>query len=357
MNYILFDDLPTRTSLLPLTHLRPVADIRVGICKISEKWERVLGTTLSFYTVEYLSGKYTCTMEEDNVFINGAVCPDELLVQEIQSLEKEEILFSEDQIIAVRARRFDPSLKREDRLSDRKSRKWKNPVTIIDKPWKIFQHNAVELKKDFIRLTRGRKSAGISDKATVVYGEENVFVEEGVSIKSAVIDAENGPVYLGKHSVVHPGAVIRGSFALLEYSQVSMGAKMRGDTTVGPHSKVGGEVANSVIFGYSNKSHEGYLGNSVIAEWCNLGADTNTSNMKNDYGPIKLWDYNKERFTDTGIMFCGLIMGDHSKTGINTMFNSGTSVGVSCNITGSGYPRAFIPSFSKGGPSGYSTWT
>jgi UDP-N-acetylglucosamine diphosphorylase/glucosamine-1-phosphate N-acetyltransferase len=228
---------------------------------------------------------------------------------------------------------------------------------LLQKTWHIFQFNAAEIRKDFILLTAGRKSQPIQDPHTRCYGEHQIFIEEGVQIRAAILNAEGGPIYLGKNSEVQEGALIRGPFALCEGSTVNMGAKLRGDTTIGPYSKVGGEVSNSVIMGYSNKGHDGFLGNSVIGEWCNLGADTNTSNLKNNYAPVKLWDYTKGGFANTGLQFCGLMMGDHSKCGINTMFNTGTVIGVGANVFGDGFPRNFIPSFAWGGAAGFSTFT
>lgn len=232
----------------------------------------------------------------------------------------------------------------------------KEPL-LLQKTWNIFQFNGAQIKEDFALLTNGRKSHAVGDPHTIVYNPDQIFIEDGVKIRAAVLNAESGPIYLGRNSEIQEGAVIRGPFALGEFSTVNMGAKLRGDTTVGPHCKVGGEISNSVIFGYSNKGHEGFLGNSVLGEWCNLGADTNTSNLKNNYAPVKLWDYTKGGFANTGLQFCGLMMGDHSKCGINTMFNTGTVVGVGANVFGDGYPRNFIPSFSWGGAAGFSTFT
>ncbi|NJM24586.1 MAG: glucose-1-phosphate thymidylyltransferase, partial [Bacteroidia bacterium] len=229
-------------------------------------------------------------------------------------------------------------------------------VTVIDRPWKIFQMNGAQLRADFKLITQGRKSAGISDRHTIVYGEENLFVEEGVYVRGALINAEPGPVYLGKNSIVQEGALIRGAFALCEGGHVNMGAKMRGDTTVGPFSKVGGEVSASVLFAYSNKAHDGFLGCSVLGEWCNMGADSNTSNLKNNYDQVKLWSHVTEHFESTGLQFCGLMMGDHSKCAINTMFNTGTVVDVSANVFGEGFVRNYIPSFAWGGTGGFSTY-
>lgn len=351
MNIILFDDPAIRESLLPLTFTRPVADIRVGILTITEKWEKWLNTSASFKTAKHLEEKYPYFSKEENIFINGAVCPNEQLLLAIKSLNMSEQLIANDQLIAARC-----SEAQFDEPSQLKQIKYEGDITVISQPWHIFKQNAAQIQADFDLLTHDRASEDVIDKHTVIYGEENLFVEEGASIHAAIINAENGPVYIGKNAVVHPGAIINGSFALCEGSHVNMGAKIKGDSTIGPYCKVGGEVSNSVIFGYSNKAHDGFLGNSVLGEWCNLGADTNTSNLKNNYATVKIWDYASGRFKDTGEMFCGLIMGDHSKCGINTMFNTGTVVGVSANIFGAGFPRNFIPSFSWGGATGFTTY-
>jgi UDP-N-acetylglucosamine diphosphorylase/glucosamine-1-phosphate N-acetyltransferase len=280
--------------------------------------------------------------------VNGAVCPTKELADAVRALPPGYFLVKGMLLIAA--------YKPEQEMSSRNTVEFTGDITVIDKTWKIFFENARQIKADFPLVTTGRRSAGISDKHTVVYGEENLFVEEGVNIKAAIINAETGPVYLGKNSIVQEGAIIRGSFALCEGGHVNMGAKMRGDTTVGPFSKVGGEVSVSVIFGYSNKAHDGFMGCSVLGEWCNIGADTNTSNLKNNYEPIKLWNHAAQEFESTGLMFCGLMMGDHSKCGINTMFNTGTVVDVSANVFGEGFPRNYIPSFTWGGASGTTTY-
>jgi UDP-N-acetylglucosamine diphosphorylase/glucosamine-1-phosphate N-acetyltransferase len=346
MNLILFDEPTTRVNLLPFTFTRPVAEIRIGIVTLREKWEKHFQTTSSSLTESYLQKKYPVKETTDNWLVNGALCPDEKLASAIESLALGQTLVQGNTVLASRSETASmPMLKNV--------KEYTEPVTIIDQPWKIFQHNAAQIKSDFALLTKGRASAGITDKHTIVYGAENIFVEEGVDIKAAVLNAESGPIYLGKNSVVQEGSLIKGSFALCEGATVNMGAKMRGDSTIGPFCKVGGEVSNSVLFGYSNKGHDGFLGNSVLGEWCNLGADTNTSNLKNNYDQVKLWSYSKRGFVNTGQQFCGLMMGDHSKCGINTMFNTGTMVGVSANVFGDGYPRNFIPSFSWGGAAGF----
>lgn len=351
MNLVLFDDPGTRTNLLPFTYTRPISKIRVGILTIQEKWEKRLGTTASFLTESYLQKKYPAKAAFDNLFINAAWCPDDKAIEHIKVLMQGEILVKDNVILAWKS--SDMSLPD---LAKSAPKVISADITLIDQPWKIFQHNAAQIRLDFNLITAGRRSADVQDKHTIVYGEQNIFVEEGVHIRAAVLNAEDGPIYLGKNSVVQEGALIKGPFALCEGSTVNMGGKMRGDSTIGPHSKVGGEVSNSVIFGYSNKGHDGFIGNTVIGEWCNLGADTNTSNLKNNYENVKLWSYGKGGFADTGLQFCGLMMGDHSKCGINTMFNTGTVVGVSANIFGDGFPRNFVPSFAWGGANGFTTF-
>lgn len=347
MNLILFDDPVIRTALLPFTYTRPVAAMRVGILTIAEKWEKWLGTKASFQTVDYLQKKFPAVSTTDNLMLNGAICPDEKLVQALHALPPRHFLVQGQRLIAA----YRP----EGEMSPANTLEYHEPLTIIDQTWSIFRENASQLKVDYKIITAGRRSAPIEDKHTIVYGTD-VFLEEGVYIRAAVLNAETGPIYLGKNSIVQEGALIRGSFALGEGSHVNMGAKLRGDTTVGPFSKIGGEVSNSVIFGYSNKGHDGFLGNSVLGEWCNLGADTNTSNLKNNYDTTRLYSHATGRFENTGLQFCGLMMGDHSKAGINTMFNTATVVDVCSNIFGEGYPRNYVTSFAWGGASGFITY-
>jgi UDP-N-acetylglucosamine diphosphorylase/glucosamine-1-phosphate N-acetyltransferase len=352
-NLILFDDPTIRGSLLPFTFTRPVADIRVGILKISEKWEKYTGHSAGFFTQEYLSAKFS-KKNSPSLFINGALLPDPQVWNAIRSLQSGEALWKGNQLLALQMDK--PELFGIEIAKNKYPVSYEGEVVLIQKTWHIFQFNAAEIKKDYDLITADRISQPVGDSHTIVYAPENIFIEAGAKIKAAVLNAEGGPIYIGKNTEIQEGSLIRGPFALCEGSTVNMGAKLRGDTTVGPYSKVGGEISNSVIFGYSNKGHEGFLGNSVIGEWCNLGADTNTSNLKNNYAPVKLWDYTKGGFANTGLQFCGLMMGDHSKCGINTMFNTGTVVGVGANIFGDGYPRNFIPSFAWGGASGFSTF-
>lgn len=351
-NLLLFDDPAIRGSLLPFTFTRPVADIRIGILKISEKWAKSTGSSISFLTQDYLQKKFSRGFKP-TLAINGAWLPPKEVNEILQKLGKDQALYFGKILLAVHLNGEDKNL---DFAKEKENIQADFEPVLLQKTWNIFEYNGSEIKKDFDLLTAGRISAPITDPFTRVYAPENIFIEEGVQIRAAILNAENGPIYLGKNSEIQEGALIRGPIAICEGSTINMGAKLRGDTTVGPHSKVGGEVSNSVIFGYSNKGHEGFLGNSVIGEWCNLGADSNTSNLKNNYATVKLWDYTKGGFSNTGLQFCGLMMGDHSKCGINTMFNTGTVVGVGANIFGDGYPRNFIPSFAWGGAAGFSTF-
>ena len=350
MNLIAFDDPLLVEELYPFTLTRPISEIRVGMLTLTEKWEKYLGAKASFLTRPYLSEKYPLRSTPDNLLVNGAVCPTAQLAQAIADLKENHALLKEGILIAARSNKaLLPT-------SGFQEIEYEGNVTRIDQVWKIFYHNGAEIRSDFELVTKGRLSCPVIDPHTVVYEAEQIFLEEGVEMKAAILNAESGPIYLGKNAQVQEGAIIRGPFALGEGAQVNMGAKIRGDTTIGPYAKVGGEVSNAVIFGYSNKSHDGFLGNSVIGEWCNLGADTNTSNLKNNYEHVKIWNYAKGGFKDTGLQFCGLMMGDHSKCGINTMFNTGTVVGVGSNIFGDGFPRTFIPSFAWGGAAGFTTF-
>ena len=341
MNYILFDDQNIRPALLPLTFTRPVCEIRIGIQTISEKWNDCLKTKVSFQTQDYLQIKYPMNLAEDNIFINGAICPNPELVEVIEHLPVNSILTQGTEVIAYRSKQYNPAVDVFE-----KTLVYEGKIVILKRLTDIFTHNGEEIKADFERITRGRISQPITDKFTAFYNESQIFIEEGADIKAAVLDATNGCIYVGKDVRIQAGAMIQGPFAICEHSVVNMGAKMRPNTTIGPFCKVGGEISNSVLFGNANKGHEGFMGNAVIGEWCNWGADTNNSNLKNDYSKVDLWSYITNRFENTGIQFAGLIMGDHSKCGINTMFNTGTVVGVNCNIFGADFQPRHIPSFS-----------
>lgn len=342
------EDEKSRVKFFPLTYTRPIADLRVGILKLSEKWGIHLNfNEFSFHTQPYLSGKFRAIEPTiGDVWIFNGVLPSVRLVEMVRNLNEGEGLFEADNPIAIKSRTG---------LTDQIKRIQIEGIDIIEYPWDIFRMIAQEIQYDFDRITMGKRSESIEDPHTVTYGEQ-IFVEKGVTIKSAILNSEKGPIYLGEGSVVSEGAIIQGPFSLGEQSTVSIGAKIRGGTSVGPYCKIGGEVSNSSLQGFSNKGHDGFLGNSVLGEWCNLGADTNNSNLKNNYENVKMWDFESGGFRDTGMQFCGLIMGDHSKCGINTMFNTGTTVGVSANIFGEGFPRNIIPSFAWGGSKGFSTY-
>jgi UDP-N-acetylglucosamine diphosphorylase/glucosamine-1-phosphate N-acetyltransferase len=350
MNYVLFDE-ARRDNLLPLTFMRPVADIRFGILTIREKWEYYLNAKTSTLTETYLSRKFPLIKEKENIIINGAICPNRELIREIGQLNPGEVLVKGETVVAMHVGESDF----EKPTGQSKEIEISTGYLDINNTWDIYSRNAQAIKEDFELVVTGRKSAPVPEHCIAI-NPGNIFIEEGAQILASTLNATDGPIYIGKDAVVMEGSNIRGPFALCNNATVKMGAKIYGGTTIGPHSKVGGEINNSVIFGYSNKAHDGFMGHSVIAEWCNLGADTNTSNLKNTYDNVKIWNYPDEAFIDTGLQFCGLIMGDHSKCGINTMFNTATVVGVSSNIFGSGYQRNFVSSFKWGGVAGFSTF-
>ena len=354
MNYILFDD-NSRVNLLPLTFTRPVAEIRIGILTIREKWEKYLNASVSFKTEEYLSKKFALKIlaSKENMWINGSVCPSKNMLKEIKALKPKYQLVSDNRIIAYNSGKENVDIKivaETFTKIDSNAQLFK-----VENLWDIFSKNGKAIEEDFELITKGRKSQKLS-KTNQVIGAKSIFVEKGAKVECTILNASVGRIYIGKDAEIMEGSIVRGPFALCEYSVLKLGAKIYGPTTIGPHSKVGGEVNNSVIFGYSNKAHDGFLGNSVLGEWCNIGADSNNSNLKNNYTEVKLWNYSSERLVNTGLTFCGLIMGDHSKCGINTMFNTGTVVGLSANVFGSGFPQSFVPSFSWGGAQGFTTY-
>ena len=350
MNYILFDG-TVREALLPFTFTRPVADIRIGILTIREKWEKYLGNTTTTITEDYLSEKYPMVEMPENVLINASFLPNKELVALIQNLGENEAVIHGEEVVAF----YSKESQKEVDLDSYTSIEFKGEVLRIENTWDIFSKNGEALQADFDLITKGRKSAPISKTNNLIQAD-NIFLEEGACVEFSILNATDGPIYIGKNAQVWEGSLIRGAFALCDHAVVKMGGKMYGATTIGPYSKVCGEVSNAVIFGYSSKGHEGYLGNAVLGEWCNIGADSNNSNLKNNYAKVRMWNYETESFDQTGLQFCGLMMGDHSKTAINTMFNTGTVIGVNCNIYVPGFPRNFIPSFSWGGASGFTEY-
>ncbi|CAL2079309.1 GlmU family protein [Tenacibaculum sp. 190524A02b] len=350
MNYILFDG-DVRNALLPFTYTKPVADIRVGILTIREKWERFLSYTTTTITEEYLEEKYPMVEMAENVLLNASFLPTKRLVEMVKSLSVNQAIFKGEDVIAFHT----TDSQEEVDFANYEQIEFDEEIIQIRNTWDIFSLNDKAIKADFDLITEDRTSEPIPETVNCI-NREAIFIEEGAELTFATLNASKGPIYIGKNAVIMEGALIRGAFALCENSVVKMGAKIYGATTIGPNCKVGGEVNNSVLFGCSNKGHEGYLGNSVLGEWCNIGADTNNSNLKNNYAEVKLWNYETGRFAKTGLQFCGLMMGDHSKCGINTMFNTGTVIGVSANIFGSGFPRNFVPSYSWGGASGFTEY-
>jgi len=350
MNYILFDG-QFRDNLLPLTYTKPVADLRIGILTIREKWEKYLDSTTTSVTEDYLSEKFPMVELEENVMINASVLPTAEIVSMILSLKPQQAIFKNGELLA-----FFSLENQEAELDTFEKMEFDKELLIIRHTWDLFRLNGQALEADFELITKDRKSAPIPETVHCI-NKDRIFLEEGVDISIGVLNAKNGPIYIGKNAEVHEGSMVRGPFAMGEYAVLKMGAKVYGPTTLGPKSKIGGEVNNAILSGYCSKGHDGYLGNAVIGEWCNMGADSNNSNLKNTYAEVKMWDYSEERFVKTGLQFCGLVMGDHSKSGINTMFNTGTVIGVSSNIYGSNFPRNFVPSFSWGGALGFKTYT
>lgn len=355
-NIVLFDDNIVRENLLPLSFTRPLADFRIGISTIREKWQRHIAGIYSYLTPDYLAGKYPLNLQEndDSLFIAGNVCPSQPLVNAISSMSTGDAIIGDNGLIAFRGS-----------IKDFKAGKWNSETKLGTEPlainmlYDIFTLNERALCEDFAEITAGRKSRTLSHTNTVVGemfypdGIPKIFIEEGATVEAAILNVKNGPIYIGRDAEVMEGSCIRGPFALCEHAVVNMGTRIYGATTLGPYCKVGGELNNVVMMGYSNKAHDGFLGNAVIGEWCNLGGGTVASNLKNDYTEIKLWNYRAHRFLRTGLQFCGLIMGDHSKSGINCMFNTATVIGVGVNIHGAGFPRNFVASFSEGSSAGF----
>ena len=353
MRITLFDPFITKQDLLPLTFTRPCSEIRVGISTIREKWEHYLGPIKNWKTEASLSNKFPYIPEGKNLFINGCVIPSPELVKKVEELNWGDVLMKEDTVIAHFGDE-NAILEKDELSSSGTTIQYQAEAKQINNLWDIFSFNGSEIALDMARINPGKGK--IDDPFTRVYNPNNVFIETGAKVRASILNAEKGPIYIAKNAVVHEGSILYGPLAIGENSQISPGSKIRSDTSIGPDCKVGGEISNSVFQGRSNKAHDGFLGNSVIGEWCNLGADTNNSNLKNNYDEVKLWNFRLKKFQKTGLQFCGLIMGDHSKCSINTMFNTGTVVGVGANIFGSGFHSNLIPSFSWGGPQGRITF-
>lgn len=349
MKYLLCDEPTIRCRLLPFTFTRPVALIRVGITTLQEKWNLFLGKDEGFVTEDYLQRRFGVHIEKQNLLVNASFIADEALAEAIRKLPQNGILTKDGQWIAFYASREQAEdLKRYDCLSGREQMEYAGECLQIRHTWDIFSLNGKQIGKDLAHISANRTCSCWKGEGTVQYGSFPVFAEEGAQVLHAFIDTTEGPVYLGKNARIMPGSLVKGPLALCEGSLVKMGSKIYGGNTFGPYCKVAGEVESTVMFGYANKAHDGFLGDAVLGEWCNLGAGTNCSNLKNDYSEVRVWSYAEERFVKTGLQFCGLLMGDHSKSAIGTQFNTGTVVGVGCNVFGAGFPKNFIPSFTWG---------
>jgi UDP-N-acetylglucosamine diphosphorylase / glucose-1-phosphate thymidylyltransferase / UDP-N-acetylgalactosamine diphosphorylase / glucosamine-1-phosphate N-acetyltransferase / galactosamine-1-phosphate N-acetyltransferase len=354
MNFILFDEPVTWQKLKPITLTRPIAAIRIGIMQIAEKWQKRLNVETTYLCEGYLSEKFKCKYSTDNVYINASILPNAAIINAILELKAEESLYSNEQLIAVRT---DKQLQYGFENIFGSKTEFSQAINKLDSLPKTFLLNAGEIRSDFDLLTHNRTSKTIQDPHVIVYGAENVFIEESAKLKACILNAENGPIYIGENAVIQEGSLIIGPAAINADAMVAFGAKIRPNTTLGPTCRVGGEVGNSIFQGFSNKAHDGFLGNSYIGEWCNLGANTNNSNLKNDYKEVKLHDYSTGQLENTGEIFCGTFMGDYTKAGISTMFNTGTVIGVSSNVYGADFQEKYIPSFSWGGKSeGYQNY-
>jgi UDP-N-acetylglucosamine diphosphorylase/glucosamine-1-phosphate N-acetyltransferase len=353
MNTILTDFRKNWLNLLPLSFTRPISKFRIGIYTIDEKWQKYLDADCSFITEAYLTEKYPVEITDDNFLINSIVLPDKNIAKKISHLGTNEVLFSDNIFLAARVSASDIEKIKASDLNGFQKIQFNGEIAYIKNLWDIFLQNASEISKDIELLKPEKITHTIGNSNTIIGNPDDLIVEEGVSAECVIFNVTDGPVYLGRNALIMEGSMLKGPISIGENSMVKMGAKIYQGTTIGPHCRAAGEINNSVLFGYSNKAHDGFLGNAVLGEWCNLGAGTNNSNLKNNYEPVKVWNHDANHFESTGLTFCGLFMADHSKCSINTMFNTGTVVGVSTNIFGSGFPRNIIPSFSWGGSAGY----
>lgn len=359
MNIILFETTLQHKSFLPFTFTKPVADLRIGILTIRQKWEKHFQQAVSVLTQEYLQKVFPAYYASPNLFVNATLLPEHKLIEVLKTLPAEAVLKQGNDVLAFKTQ--NELQFTADNILDFAQ---KLPIveldfntTLVNHRWDIFKLNAQAIEADFSLVTAGRESAPLSSSNTLIGNRERIFIEQGAIVEASILNTNSGSIYIGKDAEIMEGSMIRAPFALGEHAVIKMGAKIYGATTIGPHCKVGGEINNSVFSAYSNKAHDGFIGNSVIGEWCNLGADTNNSNLKNNYAEVDVWSYVDEKNIKTGLQFCGLIMGDHSKSGINTMFNTGTTVGVCANIFGSDFPPKFIPSFTWGGAQWLRTFT
>lgn len=350
---VFFDTEEAHADLLPLSFTRPISMFRVGITTLAQKWDALLEGEYFTWPVEYMRQRFaTCdatSMDPDTLWLAGGLVADPDIAAAADALKPGEAILDGDQPMAFRGSFWELQAKEWKEVKD-------VPFRRIKYVFDVFRLNPELVSEDYFRLTAGRRSQALSKTNRVIgpmtdsEGRPLVFIEEGAEVECSILSTKEGPIYIGREATVMEGCLVRGPIAFCEHSQGRMGAKFYSGTTLGPYCKAGGELSNVVMFGYSNKAHDGYLGNAVIGEWCNLGAGVNASNLKNDYAKIRIWNYRSRSFMKTDLQFCGLIMGDHSKAGVNSMFNTATVVGVGVNIHGAGFPRVFLPSFSEGSP-------
>lgn len=348
MIQLVFSDAQYWEDFLPLTYTKPVASMRCGIFTFAERWQKLLEVENSSYVTEaYLEAKFPVPEMVESLFIVPNFLPTSSVLEQIRSLKLGEALVYKNELLAARINMKDFSLSQIEKMTD-----ITEDLLFFTKPTDLFSFNKVAIDFDFELVTRGRTSEPLSDTCGLLGDSKDLFIEPGAELEFATLNTRSGKIYIGKDAEVMEGCHLRGPIVLGDHSKFNLGAKVYGATTIGPHCKVGGEINNIIIFGYSNKGHDGFVGNSVIGEWCNLGADTNSSNLKNNYAEVKLWSYRTKRFEGTGLQFAGVIMGDHSKTAINTQLNTGTVVGVGANIFKSGFPPNLVEHFSWGGMKG-----
>ncbi len=352
---ILLSDAGLHGHLLPLTHTRPVGALRAGILPFAQAWQQLTGLPVGFHTEPYLQGKYPAVEAHHVLEVHGGLLPNPALAAAVLDLEPGQVLVQAGKPLAFCLE----GGARADALHWTLAPSYLTPVEYqadvhaVERPWHLFQHCAKAIAYDMALLCEGRQSAALSPTNTVLGDPRLLFLEAGAKVEASILNTTGGPIWIGPQAEVMEGCLVRGPLALGQGAQLKMGAKIYGPSSFGPYCRVGGEVNNSVILGYSNKGHDGFLGHSVLGEWCNLGADTNTSNLKNTYGQVQAWSHAAHALVPTGQQFLGLVMGDHAKSGINTMFNTGTVAGVCANIFGSGFPPKHIPGFSWGGNGTY----
>lgn len=347
MNLILFEQEDNRIAFYPFTLNKSIVDLRLGIFTLKEKWQNFLcPEMISVFTSPMLQLKYTLEVKKNNTWINAILLPSVRIIEAIQNLKNETALVQKGCLLAYQGEISDFNQLTIALEQGKIEQIELNEGESIQAKWDLFLKNDSEIKKDFQWIQSKRKSKDIPCSVRVFGSEKDVFIEEGAELLDCSLNTQNGPVYIGRNAQIMEGTMIRGPLALGESAILKMGTKIYGATTIGPHCRAGGELNNVIMMAYSNKGHDGFLGNSVIGEWCNLGADTNNSNLKNNYGEVRVWDYKTQNYEASGLQFCGLFMGDYSKSGINTMFNTGTVVGMAANIFGAGFPSKWIPSFS-----------